>query len=306
MRSAPRFRPLRTKLLVPLLAGLLAALPAGCDPAATAAPDWAAIEALVQSGDLAGARAQLEALRSERGDEPELVVRLAQIQRAQGQEAAAVLLLRGTVQRAPTDGQLVGALARLQFELGDAAGARDGLLAARRAGLDTGDVALLLGTCLGRLREDAAALAELDRARELGAEPEVVDYNRALLFGQAGRHAEAVLALEAALQRKPDWAPARREHARALLAARPGDRPTAESALDELVAVRELLPSDWRVMEGIGDAWMVLDDAPAALQAYEEALRLGKNPLSVEERYRVAARRLRDQRAAAGTPPAGG
>jgi tetratricopeptide (TPR) repeat protein len=48
------------------------------------------------------------------------------------------------------------------------------------------------------------------------------------------------------------------------------------------------LRDDWYLYEVMGDAWMLVGDFDAALESYTEALRLGRNPKSVEDRYRVA------------------
>ncbi len=291
--------------LLCLLAFSLVTLPAcpeagGPKPEAArgAADRWAQVEALVRQKEWEPAVQALEAMRTGERDDPEVILRLAEVRRLQGEQAKAILLLRGTLERQPDAAVLYLPLANLYLMLGDTAGAQAVLLRGREAGADAAQIALTLGTCLGRMDDGAGALVEFARAREAGADARLVRYNEALVLGQLGRRAESREAFEEVVRLDPAWAPGRRELARAMIEGAPEDRAGVERALDMLVAVSAELPEDWRVHETIGDAWLLLGDYDAAILSYTEALRLGQNPKSVEERYVAAVRRKREAAAA--------
>ncbi len=294
---------------------LLAALSA-CDkgkpptpgPAASSAaqknPRWSAVEDLVRKKDLPAAYAALEAMRVDGRPDAELTLRLAEVRRLQGESVKAILLLRDGIAAEPKAHQLVAPLASLYLQVGDNNLAREVLEAGRATGASSAELCMLLGQAYGRLELLDLALREFDGAQVLGAKAHVVLYNKALVLGQMKKHDEAIRALEEVVKADPEWPAGRRELGRAILDSLPKERATVERALDLLVGVQEKLAEDWRLHESIGDAWLLLGDYDAALQAYTEALRFGKNPKSVEDRYRVAATKKRERESAAVPPPA--
>ncbi|MEY2745533.1 MAG: Tetratricopeptide repeat [Planctomycetota bacterium] len=249
----------------------------------------------VAANDLPGATGVLrEALASGTIDlDGELL--LAELRRRDGDASGAIMSLRGTVERHPNDPRSLVMLGRVYGESGQRAMALESLQKARAKGAPDNLVALDLGTALAQSERLDEARAEFERARKAGLEGHVVDYNLGLLDVQRAAFADAVRHFEASHAAKSDWAPARRELARALLTQSPADKQVAERALDLLVDKLELFKEDWRAQEAIGDAWMVVGDIDAALQAYVEALRAGQNPKSVEDRYRVAKLRQRER-----------
>lgn len=311
----------------------------GGNPVVEGAGDarWAAVQTLVSKKEYAAAYAALDALRVPGKSDPELTLRMAEVRRLDGapdkaiellreglaadpaahkltvalaslhvranDQHKAILLLREAVERHPREASLVELLASLYLQAGDATTALQTLERARAEGVATAEVAMLLGQSHARLDQFDAALREFDAALKLGTKENVVLYNKALVFGELKRNGEAVAALEAAVAADPKWPAARRELARAILDGVPRDRAVVNRAMDMLVAVQAELPEDWRLHESIGDAWMLLGDYDAALQAYTEALRFGKNPKSVEDRYRAAAIQKRERDSAA-VPPA--
>ncbi len=287
-----------------LLAVLLLACSSACNRQSTAAPAtgasrWTAVEDLVRKKEFAAAATALEAMRGPSADDPDVILRLAEVRRLQGEQAKAILILREALEKNPAARILYVPLASLYLQVGDAAAARLTLEKGRTLGAEPAAVAMTLGTALGRLNESEAALREFDAALAAGADANVVLYNRALVLGQLKRHGEAVAALETVVAAKPEWPAGRRELARAILDGVPRERAPVERALDLLINVSPELPEDWRVNESIGDAWLLLGDYDAALMAYTDALRLGKNPKQVEQRYVVAARKIRERDEAA-------
>jgi tetratricopeptide (TPR) repeat protein len=123
------------------------------------------------------------------------------------------------------------------------------------------------------------------------------------VLGQQKKHAQAIAALEEVVRASPDWPAGRRELGRAILDSLPQDKAEVNRALDLLIGVQPQLVDDWRLQESIGDAWLLLGDFDAAVLAYTEALRLGQNPKSVEDRYRVAVTKQRERDSAAVPPP---
>lgn len=297
-------RPTAALCLLALLVALPACNQGGAPAPAPASSRWKAVEDLVRKKDYPAAYAALEALRVPDQPDAELTLRLAEVRRLQGEPVKAILLLRQGLEAEPKAFQLVAPIAALYLQVGDNAQARAALEKARAEGASSAELSMLLGQTYGRLDLLDLALKEFDGALALGAKPHVVLYNKALVFGQQRKHDEAIRALEEVVKAEPTWAAAQRELARAVLDSLPKDRAVVEAALDRLVGVQEKLPEDWRLQESIGDAWLLLGDYDAALQAYTEALRLGKNPKTVEDRYRVAATKKRERETAAVPPPA--
>lgn len=265
---------------------------------------WSAVEDLVRKKDFPAAYAALEAMKVEGQHDAELTLRLAEVRRLQGEPVKAILLLREGIAADPKAHQLVAPLASLYLQVGENNLAREVLENGRAAGASSAEISMLLGQTYGRLELLDQALKEFDGAQALGAKAHVVLYNKALVYGQLKKHDEAIRALEEVVRADPDWPAGRRELARAILDSLPKERAVVEHALDLLVGVQDKLPEDWRLHESIGDAWLLLGDYDAALQAYTEALRFGKNPKTVEDRYRVAATKKKERESAAVPPPA--
>ncbi len=287
---------------------LLVLLVASCDPKepapAAAGGRWAEAQRLVKAKDYPAAYAVLEAQVVPGQADPDLLLRMAEVRRLQGDLIKAILLLRGAVDSDPVPEPLYAPLASLYLRVAQPAQAREVLEKARSAGHKSIELALLYGETLGRQGEFEPALRAFDEALEVGAKQTTVQYNRALVLGQLKRHAEAIQTLEEVVKSEPKRADAKRELARAILDSVPNDRATVERALDILIAVKDELPEDWRFHESVGDAWLLLGDYDASLAAYTEALRHGKNPKQVEDRYRVAATKKRERDTAAVPPPA--
>jgi tetratricopeptide (TPR) repeat protein len=139
----------------------------------------------VRKKDLAGAAAALEAMRGPTADDAEVILRLAEVRRLQGDQAKAILVLRDALEKNPAAKILYVPLATLYLQVGDSKAAKETLEKGRAQGADPATVALTLGTTLGRLDESEAALKEFDTAKAAGADPAVVLYNRALGAGPA-------------------------------------------------------------------------------------------------------------------------
>jgi tetratricopeptide (TPR) repeat protein len=290
------------------LTALLALVPlvsTACSPAAEPPPAkgrWSEAEALVKARDYAGAYSVLEAQRVPGKVDPDLVLRLAMVRELQDEPVKAILVLREGLAADPAARSLVAPLVKMYLKVGEVDAALAALDGARlQGGPKDAELELLYGQTLARKNRLEDAVAAFDGALSAGAKPQVVKYNRALVLGELKRHAAAVADLEQALAVEPGWSAARREIARERLLASPQDRKVVEASLDELVALRGELNEDWRVAEGIGDAWLLLGDFDAAIAAYTEALQFGKNPKSVEERYKVAVLKKRE-RDAGGEP----
>lgn len=287
---------------------VLAVLVLGCggkEPAPTPSGSrWTEVERLVKAKDYPTAYAALESQVVPGKVDPDLVLRLAEVRRLQGDPIKGILILRAAVDAEPTQKSLYAPLASLYLQVAQTAQARELIEKARAAGYGSMELALIYGETLGRSGELEPALRAFEEALELGAKPSTVQYNRALVLGQMKRHAEAIQTLEDLVKAEPKSAAAKRELARAILESLPKDRATIERALDILVAVKDELPEDWRLHESIGDAWLLLGDYDASVAAYTDALRHGKNPKQVEERYRVAVTKQRERDSAATPPPA--
>ncbi len=282
---------------------LFAALPACDEEAVPSAARWSAVEALVRTKDYPAAYAALEKMQVPGKVDTELTLRLAEVRRLEGNEVKAVLLLRAGLEADPKAKQLIVPLGMLYLQIGEVERAREVLEKGRTEGVETAESALLLGQTYGRMDQLDRALAEFDRAATVGAKAHVVLYNKGLIWGQQGKHDEAIAAMRSVVEAAPDWPAARRELARAILDSLPKDRAAVEGALDMLIGAKTELPEDWRLHESIGDAWLLLGDYDAAVVSYTDALRFGRNPKSVEDRYRVAETKRRERESAAVPPP---
>jgi len=279
---------------------LTAALGAGCScgPSAGPAAPVATLQAAEEHMKQRQFEPALEMLKelAARPDADALVFqRLAEAYTHLEDYSKGVLVLRDGLAKHPDNGRLSYSLARLYARLQQHELACTELERARANKASERDVAMLLGSSLGQLGKLDEAVAEFERARAAGAEAGVVDYNLALIDLQRNQFARAKQRLEQALAAAPEYLEARREHARAEMLAG-ADVASANRALDTLMTLKDKLPKDHRVFEYMGDAWMLLGDFNAALQCYTDALRLGQNPKAVEEKYRIAALKLKERK----------
>ncbi|MBK7876412.1 MAG: tetratricopeptide repeat protein [Planctomycetes bacterium] len=232
--------------------------------------------------------------------------RLAEIYVARNDLPKAVKTLRDGLERAGKRPELSLLLSRIYLKLEQFKDAQAALERARADGAADKDVAMLLGTCLGHQNDFAGAEREFQRALEAGYEPKIVKYNLALILVQRGEYVRGKELLEAALAIEPQWPEARRELAHVVLLSQK-DLASVNQALDVLIDVKDQLKDDWHVFEYIGDAWLLLGDYDASIAAYTDALRLGRNPKSVEEKYVVAKKKQKEKAeaasAAGGAPP---
>ncbi len=289
---------------------------AACDPDPKPEENsaLARAEALIGKRDYAGATALLESARQTQGEDPAVVKRLVDLYKAQGDPARAIQRARAGLEAHPEANELYVPLANLYVSIKEIESAKKLLTEARQRGIDDAAVSMLLGACLANQEDVAGARAEFERARAAGGDPKAVGMNLALLLVQENKQDQALAAFEALNAQYPDLAGAKRELARLLLAdvssrgkaGEPLDRPKIDRAMDLLWSVKDELKSDWRLHEAMGDGWLLLGDFDASLLSYTEALKLGQNPKSVEDRYRVAKTKQNEQKAAAGAtqPPA--
>lgn len=258
-----------------------------------------AAEQLIQKKDYPGAIALLEEQRAQFGNDPKLVARLVDLYKAQGDPSRAILRARETLELHPDAKALYVPLAQLYLSVGESTKAKEVLLQGRTAGADDVQVSLTLGSCLGKLGDTVGARAEFERAGKAGLDERTLRYNLALVSLQERKFTEARDTLEEVVKKNPEWPPAKRELGRLLLQISPEDRASVTRGMDMLWSLKDTLKDDWRVYEGMGDGWLIVGDYQAAVTAYTEALRLGQNPKSVEDRYRIAKGKLNEQQAAA-------
>lgn len=290
-----------------LLSLALAAALAGCgcsnsnavDPAKPAAVEGlaslASAEALMKSRELERASAMLTGLAADPAADPVVFLRLAEIHADRGDLAKAVRALRDGLDRPAKEPRLALFLARILMKLDQNKEAQAALERARADGAADKDVGMLLGMCLGRQNDLAGAEREFQRAMDAGYDPKAVKYNLAVILIQRGEFARAKEMLTEVVTLDPNWNEARRELAHAMLLSGQ-DAVNVNNALDILIDVKDVLKDDWYVFEYIGDAWLLLGDYEASVAAYTDALRLGKNPKSVEDKYVVAKRKLNELR----------
>ena len=258
---------------------------------------FTAVDQLMQARDHAAAIRVLEEMRAKHGATPDLSLRLVQAYGGNGDLSKALLRCKEGLEVAPDDKRLHFALGQVHSRVSQHTQAREAFEKARALGMSDKFVALPYGTTLGQLNDLDGAEREFEKARSAGEDELAVDYNVALVKSQRKDYVQAQALLERVLAKDPAYAPAKRELARVLLAASPGDATVVERAMGLVWDAKEQLPDDWRLFEVMGDGWLLHGDYTAAVTAYTEALRLGKNPKSVEEKYLVAKRA--EQQAAA-------
>lgn len=290
---------MKSRLLSLTLFSLLTACGSQCsNPSGGGAGDpgrtLQAAEALMKKRELDAATEILMELT--RAPEAEALVyqRLAEIHVARNDLPKAVKALREGLERPGKSPDLSLLLARILMKLEQFDDAQAALERARVDGAKDKDVSMLLGTCLGNKNDFAGAEREFQRAMDAGYDAKVVKYNLALILNQRGEFVRGKELLEAALAIDPKWADARRELAHVILLSQ-HDAASVNSALDTLIDVKDQLKDDWHVFEYIGDAWLLLGDYDASLAAYTDALRLGRNPKSVQEKYVVAKKKQKER-----------
>ncbi|MFN0243838.1 MAG: tetratricopeptide repeat protein [Planctomycetota bacterium] len=282
---------------------------AGCsgDESATPVPranKFAEVEALARERKWGDIVDRLEQLRAAGDLESGTMRRLAEAYVLKGEPAKAIARLREAIAANPDDEKLYTMLAQHYLRLEESKQARELLETALARGLnESPDFELAYGSCLGFMDDLDGAAAAFDRAKAKGADSAAVEYNHAVLLMGKKRYQEARNIFEALLEKDPTSAKVQRELARALLVMSVEEPAAVNRALDLCIAAREKLPDDWRVYETIGDAWLALGDFDASIQAYTEALRLGRNPLSVEDRYREAKKQQKAAQARAVAQP---
>lgn len=266
----------------------------------------AAAEELMKKRDIDGALAMLNALVAAPDPAPKVFQRLAEVHAARSDFSKGVIVLRQGLEKHPQNGQLSYNLARLyqvleQFDLACAE-----LDKARANGASERDVAMLYGTCLGQQNKLDAAAAEFDKALAAGAEATTVHYNQALICSQKKEFVKAQQLLEPLVAADPGFNEAKRELAHAIMLGG-ADAASANRGLGMLMDLKDALGGkDFHLWEYMGDGWMLLADFDAAIQCYTEALRLGKNPKAVEDKYAAAAterKKLLKQQAEEAAPP---
>lgn len=266
-------------------------------------------QVLERAGELAradqvGAAAELleGALAQNPGDDL-LRIALAQAHVLREEVPSAVRVLREGLRERPGSGPVAVELANVYLSLEQPGPAEQVLLAARAAGAGDGhDLAYRLGVIHARLGRFDQAAAEFERAAAAGTDPVAVGYSRSMLAIQAGRWSEASERLEGLVALDPTRMDVVRELGRARLATNRTDKDVARRVIADLDRVLVDNPEDWYAFEILGDAYMTLEDYPAALFHYTEALRFGNNPPRVEDRYRHAVLAQRAADRAAGIP----
>jgi len=226
-------------------------------------------------------------------------LRLAIACEALSEEPKAVRVLKAGLEQEPGATALSLQLAGLYRRLGLTEKALTTLEAAREAGGGDADLALELAVLKGVLRDLDGAELELQRARKAGAPPDDVDFNLAVLSTSRGDLVGAEALLRGIVERGGALPHVHRELARVRLDLAPEDPERATEVRDSLNLV-EGLEEDWRAWEVYGDCEMVLGDAQAAQLYYTYALKWGKNPPRIEDKYRSAARQFQEEMRAQG------
>lgn len=243
---------------------------------------------LIKKRELDQAINLLEDLREKRGPEPQVVLYLAEAYLARNDLSKAVARLKDGLERHPDAAELCVPLARIYQQLNQYTLAREAFEKARALGVLDQKLSLYFGTCLAQLGDMDAADREFARALAAGAEEKIVKYNQALILFQKKQVNEAKVIFEDILAKEPKWAAAKRELARTLIALHPDDPAVVNRAMNLIWDVKDELKDDWHLFEIMGDGWLLEGDFDASVNAYTEALRLGQNPKTVEQKYVIA------------------
>lgn len=283
------------KLSASLLFVLAVAL-SGCNP--NDKPDDSAsfkqVESLVAKNELDPAIAMLEAMRAKNANDPKVSARLAELYTDKREISKAVILYKEMIEKHPEIGLVQVPLGKIYIGLRQYPPAKECFEKARAQGVGDEYVALSLGICQAQLGDFEAADKEFERALKAGESEKTVRYNQALLRTEQKQMKQAKELLEGILVKDPNYAAAKRELAHVLQVMAPPDAATLKRSMDLLWEVKDELKDDPRMFEFMGDGWLLAGDFEACLASYTEALRLGQNPKSVQDKYVLAKQRQMD------------
>jgi tetratricopeptide (TPR) repeat protein len=279
-----------------LLLFVLAIALSGCNP--KDAPENSSslkdVEALVAKNEIGPAITLLEEMRAKNNDDPKVNARLAELYTQKRDLSKAVILYKAIIAKHPEIPLANVPLGQIYLGLRLYPEAKESFEKARAAGIGDEHVALSMGICLGQIGDLDAADAEFERALKAGEAERTVRYNQALLREEKQQFKEARKILEDILAKDPNFAGAKRELAHVLLVMAQPDSATLKRAMDLLWEIKDELKDDPRMYEFMGDGWLLSGDFDASLAAYTEALRLGQNPKSVQDKYVIAKQRQMD------------
>ena len=249
---------------------------------------------LMNAGKFEQALSELEAIEARGAEGSGEIVNKSICLVALGEHPKAVRTLQGGIVTFPEEHGLTVVLADIYLSLGQPRLAKAVLSDARERGAPDEVISVPLAICLGKKGDYEQALIELERAERDGASLTDVGYNKSLILLKEGRADEAKNLLEAVLEQSGEHLAALREHARALVMTAEGEHDVRlDLAISQVNQVLQIRTEDWRAYEVLGDAFLAQADPVAAIAAYTEALRFGRNPAEVEDKYRAAAVRAR-------------
>lgn len=249
---------------------------------------------LMKAGKFEQALSELEAIEARGAGGSEEIANRAICLVALEEHPKAVRTLLSGIITYPEEHSLTVVLADIYLSLGQPRLAKAVLRDARERGAPDEVISVPLAICLAREGDYEQALVELERAERGGASLTDVGYNKSLILLKEGRADEARDILEAVLEQSGEHLAALREHARALVMTAEGEHDERlDQAISQVNQVLEIRTEDWRAYEVLGDAFLAQADPMAAIAAYTEALRFGRNPATVEDKYRAAAVRAR-------------
>jgi len=239
---------------------------------------------LFRSGDLAAARSLCLQSLSERPDMSLTWTQLASIERARGDQPAAVAAARKALALRPLDPATAALLAGSLVEAGQAREARAVLAPFLETPPPDPDLVVIDGMALARLGRKREALAAFERARGLdpnSARP-LVDAGTVHLM--AGEAAQAEEAFRAALALDPSSAAA--HNGLGVLAARAG---RAEEAVAHWKRAVEIDPRDYRGLFNLGVTLRGLGRRAEARPYLEAYLRVAPAEIEARDMARVRA-----------------
>jgi len=249
---------------------------------------------LMEAGEFEQALSELEVIEARGNEGGDEIANKSICLVALGEHPKAVRALKGGIITYPDEYSLTVVLADIYLSLDQPGLAKTVLRDARERGATDDVISVPLAICLGKEGNNAQALVELERAELAGVPLTDVGYNKSLILLRDGRAHEARDILEAVLEQSGEHLAALREHARALVMTSEGEHDERlDRAILQVNQVLEIRTEDWRAYEVLGDAFLAQADPMAAIAAYTEALRFGRNPAAVEDKYRAAAIRAR-------------
>jgi tetratricopeptide (TPR) repeat protein len=297
--------PTSMKLTASILLALAVFLP-GCNPkdGEESSDTLKDVEALVAKKDVDTAIARLVDARAKGNADPKISARLAELYEQKHDISKAVIVYKDILERHPEIALAHVPLGTIYLDLRQFTQAKTEFETARSMGIGDEHVALPLGICQGQMGNLDAAENEFERALKAGVSENTVHFNQALLRTERKQYKEAKDLFEDILAKDPKSASAKRELAHVLQVMSPTgpDAATLKRSMDLLWEVKDELKDDPRLYEFMGDGWLLVGDYDACLEAYTEALRLGQNPKSVEDKYVIAKQRQIDAGKAAPPP----